>query len=150
VSAYLIQAAGTFADAGPGPLIVPLGGSVILAGIFLSLAAITGGLWLVRRSQDPSTAGTSRKICFVSLGAAACCGAVLPAVLGFVYPAYWAAALLLLAAGVLLILAGFRSRSPEATRSTAPLEQAHFEPQTGPSALKGTEPIQENTRPSRG
>jgi hypothetical protein len=58
-----------FADAGPGPLLVPLGGSVIVAGIFLSLACVAGGLWLAKASR-PRESGRWKKWCLICSGGA--------------------------------------------------------------------------------
>jgi hypothetical protein len=132
----------TIADAGPGPLVVPLGGSVILGGTFLALAVITGGLWLVRRSKGPTGGAGAGKAFLVSLGAAACCGTLFLAILGLFFPPFWLGALVLLALGVFLIITGCRSHRQE-VMPTVPLEQASF-------ADKPVESIQENTRPSNG
>jgi hypothetical protein len=39
------------ADAGPGPLIIPVMGSVAVAGVFLVLAAVSGGFYYLRRTE---------------------------------------------------------------------------------------------------
>jgi len=97
-----------FADAGPGPLLFPMGGSVVIAGVFLTLAGVSGGLWLIRRSQD-RPAFACRKMCLASLGAACLSGAVTPAILGLFIPALLIVAGGLTVAGVVLMVIGWRS-----------------------------------------
>jgi len=98
-----------FADAGPGPLLIPMGGSVVLAGLFLAMAIVSGGLWIVRRRQNRPVFA-SRKFFALSLGAACLSGAVVPAIIGLFEPAMLVIAGLSIAAGVVLVTIGVRMR----------------------------------------
>jgi hypothetical protein len=96
------------ADAAPaGPYFLPMGGSVIIAGVLLSVAIATGGMWLVRRSQH-RPASSSRKYFFISLGGASCFAAVAAGLIGIYYAPLLAVALALLVTGLLLIRLGMR------------------------------------------
>src|SRR5436305_2716829 len=101
-----------FADAGPGPLLLPMGGSVLLAGLVLSLAFVTGGIWITRRVQD-QPALLSRKFCLLFLAGAMWSAAILPAVIGLFEPAFFLAVIALFGVGGGLILLAYRS--PKAT-----------------------------------
>jgi hypothetical protein len=112
---------GVVADMGLGPLILPLHGGVYLAGVFLSLAFVTGGLWLLRRYQDKPTAYSGSYFA-LALGGAACSIAfALGAVALLEGPAILATAAPLLFAGVYLIVRGWRRPlQPVTTRPAAP------------------------------
>ena len=99
---------GLLADAGPGPLIYPLAGSLAIAAVFLSAAIITGGLWLVKRSNK-HTAPYFRRIFWFSLGGAALFGTAVPGVIGLFLPPVLIVAVAMFGAGVYAIVLGFQS-----------------------------------------
>jgi hypothetical protein len=96
-----------FADAGPGPLVYPMGGSLAVAGVFLSLAVVTGGLWLVRGWQKQPVR-TPRKWFYVCLGLAGAFASVPVGVVGLFIPPIFVPAAALLVGGIVLIVQGFR------------------------------------------
>jgi hypothetical protein len=100
-----------FADAGPGPLLYPAGGSAAVAGGFLALAAVAGGLWLARRWRDRPVRG-SRRVFWVCLGCAAVFASVPVGLLGLFLFWLLPLALLLLVGGVKLIVWGVRGPRP--------------------------------------
>ena len=111
------------ADGGLGPIVYPLGGSVAFAGLFLSLAFITGGIWIVRRVQN-HRALLSRKFCLIFLAAAMWSAAIFPLVLGllegeFMVPV-WLAAGALLGVGYGLILLANRTPKERAKDQSPP------------------------------
>ncbi len=42
-----------FADAGPGPLLIPILGCVAVAGLLLAVGIVLGGILLIRRLKKP-------------------------------------------------------------------------------------------------
>jgi hypothetical protein len=107
-----------FADVGPGP---PFGYpaewsvSVRLAGVFLSLAFVTGGLWLVRHLQN-RPAPAARHWFLLALSGLGWCGAVFFGVAGLYYfPPLWAAAVGALAVGIQPLIVVMRGDEPELT-----------------------------------
>jgi hypothetical protein len=85
-------------------------GSVALAGIFLSLAVVTGGLWLIRRSLRKPSPVSSRAFWITSGGAAVF--AAIP--LGCLFfPVLLLVAVALFAVGLATISTGLKRRSPE-------------------------------------
>jgi hypothetical protein len=57
-----------FAD-GPNPALMAIPGSMVCSGVFMALAAVSGGLWYARRSKGLSHAGP-RRLFFVAVGGA--------------------------------------------------------------------------------
>jgi hypothetical protein len=95
-------------DAGPGPLLPLLGGGAVIAGIFLSLSVITGGMWLVRRLRNRQ-AEPSRKYFLISLGGAACFATLPAGIIGLFAPPLLLLAAALVVTGVFLVVLGIRS-----------------------------------------
>src|SRR5579862_9453631 len=58
-----------FADAGPGPLFVPIGGSAAVAAFFLTLAVVSAGFWYLKRI-DRRAASTWSKWTLILMGMA--------------------------------------------------------------------------------
>lgn len=99
---------GIVADAGPGPLLLPLGGSALVAGIFLSLAVVAGGWWFARWMQD-RPAPKSRRLFWHFSGCAALFAALPVAVFGLFMPLLFLVAIILLVLGVTCIVVGVKS-----------------------------------------
>ncbi len=105
---WVLQAAGHWpllGDVGPGPLVPLMGGSAVIAGVFLSLAIVTGGIWLARRLEHRE-APTSRKLFWVSLGGAALFAAVPAGIIGLFVPPLLVIAAALVVTGVCLVVLG--------------------------------------------
>src|SRR5436190_966122 len=49
------------ADAGPGPLLLPVVGGAAVAGFFLSLAAVSAGIWFLNRTQPLAAASWAKR-----------------------------------------------------------------------------------------
>jgi O-antigen/teichoic acid export membrane protein len=96
-----------FADAGPGPLIVPILGGLGVAGAFLAAAIVAGGFWALRGSEAPR----ARKF-FLVTTAALCLGAALVfGMLGETQSEFLLAAAVLAVMGVGLLIV-LRSVAP--------------------------------------
>src|SRR4051794_7876532 len=111
------------ADAGPGPLIYPLAGSAVLAGLFLTLAFIAGGLWLTRISRE-QPAPYSRKLFWISLGGACLFGTVVALVIGLFLPPLLGVAVVLFGGGLYALILGLLPSKD--TRHESP--RPHHEP----------------------
>lgn len=89
------------ADAGVGPLVIPILGGLGIAGLFLAAAAVFGGLWIVHGSSAPKA---RRR--FLMVTAVGCWGAAVPiAFLGT--PRlfeYWIGAAVLAVVGLIALL----------------------------------------------
>jgi hypothetical protein len=93
------------ADAGPGPLLAPIGGAVAIAGLFLSCAIVSAGFWIIRSARNQEAVGAKRTF-WISLGSVCICIAVPLGLLGLFLVILLPLALLLLVVGIVLIVHG--------------------------------------------
>lgn len=107
----LITSGFPIADTGPGFLVFAGGSLVtIIAGLFLSVAIVAGGLWLIRRSQKRPPLSAPRYFWFF-LGVALCIGALAACVFALFDPAFLALAGAMLVLGVLSVRSGVKART---------------------------------------
>ena len=103
------------ADVGPAPLILPLGGSALVAGVFLAAALVTGGLWLIRRARSQPTDGPRRWF-WLSLAGAFGFAAIPLGVIGLVEPGLLVPTVALVLACIVCVVIMLKTRRESVDR----------------------------------